>query len=110
MISAAASCLYVLCRGGQKLFQRAFDMHAAGALEQNRVARLRDVTKHSACLAGVLKEKCGIRAQAGFPGRFQHMACRALYPEKHVDSLLRGITAHVAMQSLRPTPEFEHLP
>ena len=104
--SVPASCEF----RGEELFQRAFDVDAARAFKQDGVARLGERAQHAAGFGRVVEKKRGAGPKACTHGCVQRATGSAAYSNEHIDPLLRGVSANVAMQRLSPAAEFEHLP
>ena len=74
-------------RRSQELFQRAFHMHAARALEEDRIARLRQRAHQPSGFCGILEKKRGAGPKAGTLGRVHHVTGRAAYSNEHIKPL-----------------------
>ena len=86
-------------------------MHAARPFKQNGVARLVSDPRHMPSgFCGVVEKKRGAGPKACTLGCVQRATGRAAYSDEHINPLLRGVSAYVAMQGLGPAAKFEHLP
>src|SRR5260370_11668684 len=83
---------------------------APRAFEQDGIPFPCDCAKEGTGWSGIGKKVRGFTWQASCYGCVDHITSCAAYPDKHGYPAFCDAVAHVAMQSLGPSAEFEHLP